>query len=44
MHNDTNMLTKGQKLKDLSKEKPKAVKQWLSKEAFWQAHLPCPKL
>ena len=31
------------KLKELSKEKPKVVKQWLSKQAFWQAHLPPPK-
>ena len=40
-------LWKGQKaikkLKELSKEKPKAVKQWLSKQAFWQVHLPPPK-
>ena len=39
-----NHLWKGQKaikkLKELSKEKPKAVKQWLSKQAFWQVHLP----
>ena len=37
-------LWKGQKaikkLKELSKEKPKAVKQWLSKQAFWQVYLP----
>ena len=32
-----------QKLKELSKEKPKVVKQWLSKQAFWQVHLPAPK-
>ena len=42
-----NHLWKGQKairkLKELSKEKPKVVKQWLSKQAFWQAHLPPPK-
>ena len=31
------------KLKELSKEKPKAVKQWLSKQVFWQVHLPPPK-
>ena len=40
-------LWKGQKvikeLKELSKEKPKVVKQWLSKPAFWQVHLPVPK-
>ena len=36
---------KGQKAikkrKELSKEK--VVKQWLSKQAFWQVHLPAPK-
>ena len=36
-------LWKGQKairkLKELSKAKPKVVKQWLSKQAFWQVHL-----
>ena len=31
------------KLKELSREKPKAVKQWLSRQAFWQVHLPTPK-
>ena len=31
------------KLKELSREKPKAVKQWLSRQAFWQVHLPAPK-
>ena len=31
------------KLRDLSKEKRKVVKQWLSKQAFWQVHLPPPK-
>ena len=31
------------KLKELSKDKPKVVKQWLSKQAFWQVHLPSPK-
>ena len=40
-------LWKGQKavkkLKELSGEKPKAVKQWLSRQAFWQLHLPAPK-
>ena len=40
-------LWKGQKairkLKELSKEKPKVVKQWLSKQAFWQVYLPPPK-
>ena len=42
-----NHLWKGQraikKLKDLSKEKPKVIKQWLSRQAFWQVHLPAPK-
>ena len=31
------------KLKELSREKPKGVKQWLSRQAFWQVHLPAPK-
>ena len=43
----SNHLWKGQKavkkLKELSGEKPKAVKQWLSPQAFWQVHLPAPK-
>ena len=42
-----NHLWKGQKaikkLKELSEEKPKVIKQWLSKQAFWQVHLPPPK-
>ena len=42
-----NHLWKGQKaikkLKELSKEKPKVIKQWLSREAFWQVHSPPPK-
>ena len=42
-----NHLWKGQKpvkkLKELSKEKPKTVKQWSSQQAFWQVHLPAPK-
>ena len=42
-----NHLWKGQKavkkLKELSGEKPKTVKQWLSMQAFWQVHLPVPK-
>ena len=41
-----NHLWKGQKavkkLKELSGEKPKAVKQWLSRQAFWKVHLPAP--
>ena len=40
-----NHLWKGQKaikkLRELSEEKPKTVKQWLSKQAFW--HSPPPK-
>ena len=28
---------------ELSGEKPKTVKQWLSRQAFWQVHLPAPK-
>ena len=31
------------KLRELSKEKPKFVKQWLSKQAFWQVHSPPAK-
>ena len=42
-----NHLWKGQKavkkLAEYSKEKPKTVKQWLSRQAFWQVHLPAPK-
>ena len=42
-----NHLWKGQKavkkLSELGGEKPKAVKQWLSRQAFWQVHLPAPK-
>ena len=42
-----NNLWKGQKavkkLADLSRAKPKAVKRWLSRQAFWQVHLPAPK-
>ena len=42
-----NHLWKGQatvkKLAELSGEKPKTVKQWLSQQAFWQVHLPAPK-
>ena len=40
-------LWKGQKavkkLKEYSKEKPKVIKKWLSRQAFWQVHLPAPK-
>ena len=42
-----NHLWKGQKAvkkqKELSGDKPKTVKQWLSRQAFWQVHLPAPK-
>ena len=42
-----NHLWKGQaavkKLKELSREKPNVIKQWLSRQAFWQVHLPAPK-
>ena len=40
-------LWKGQKafkkLKGFGRENPKAVKQWLSRQAFWQVYLPAPK-
>ena len=42
-----NHLWKGQKavkrLAEYSKEKPKVIKQWLSRQAFWQVRLPAPK-
>ena len=31
------------KLAELSGEKPKIVKQWLSRQAFWQVDFPAPK-
>ena len=31
------------KLRELSGEKPKVIKQWLSRQAFWQVHLPALK-
>ena len=31
------------KLAELSGEKRKVIKQWLSQQAFWQVHLPAPK-
>ena len=31
------------KLPELSKEKPKVIKQWLSKQAVWQVHSPTLK-
>ena len=46
IYHQPNHLWKGQKdfkkLKELSGEKPKTVKQWLSRQAFWQVHLPAP--
>ena len=42
-----NHLWKGEaavkKLAELSREKSKVIKQWLSRQAFWQVHLPAPK-
>ena len=42
-----NHLWKGQKavkrLAELSGQKLKVIKQWLSQQAFWQVHLPAPK-
>ena len=42
-----NHLWKGQatvkKLEELSGEKLKVIKQWLSRQAFWHVHLPAPK-
>ena len=42
-----NHLWKGKKavkkLAELSGEKPKVIKQWLSRQAFWQVHLPANK-
>ena len=42
-----NHLWKGQKavkkLSEYSGEKPKTVKQWLSRQEFWQVQLPAPK-
>ena len=47
IYNQPNHLSKGQKavkkLQELSGEKPKAFKQWLSRQAFWQVHLSAPK-
>ena len=47
IHYQPNHLWKGQKavkkLKELSREKPKVIKQWSSQQAFWQVHLPAPK-
>ena len=42
-----NHLWKGKKavkkLAEFSGEKSKVIKQWLSRQAFWQVHLPAPK-
>ena len=42
-----NHLWKGQKavkkLAELSREKSMVIKQWLSRQAFWQVYLPAPK-
>ena len=42
-----NHFWKGQKavkkLKEFSGEKPKTVKRWLSRQAFWKVHFPAPK-
>ena len=47
LYYQTSHLWRGQKairkLKELSNKKPKVIKQWLSKQAFWQVHLPLPK-
>ena len=47
IYHQPNNLWKGQKavktLKELSRKKPKVIKQWLSRQAFWQVHLPAPK-
>ena len=47
IYNQPNHLFKGQKavkkLAELSGEKPKVIKQWLSRQTFWQVHLPAPK-
>ena len=31
-----------QEAKRIQQKKPKVVKQWLSRQAFWQVHLPAP--
>ena len=42
-----NHLQKGKKadkkIKEYNKEKSKVIKEWLSRQAFWQVHLPAPK-
>ena len=46
IYHQPNHLWKGKKalkkMQELSKEKPKVLK-WLSKQAFWEVHLPPPK-
>ena len=46
LYHQANHLWKGKAavkiLGELSREKPKIVKQWLSQQAFWQVHLPAP--
>ena len=43
----SNHLWKGKKaikkLREYSKEKPRVIKQWLSRQTFWHVHLPTPK-
>ena len=29
-----------QDAKEVNKEKPKVIKQWLSRQSFWQVHSP----
>ena len=48
IYNQPNHLWKSKaavkKFAELSGEKPKVIKQWLSQQAFWQqVHLPAPK-
>ena len=47
IYHQPNHLWKGKKaiakLRELSEEKSAKVKQWLSRQAFWQVHLPPPK-
>ena len=46
IYHQPNHLWKGKKvikkLREYSKEKPKVIKQWLSRQALWQVHLPAP--
>ena len=47
LYDQPNHFWKGQKavkkLVEYSKEKPKVIEQLLSRQAFWQVHLPAPK-